>query len=190
MVDPGSILTLICVVTNVTNSTQVVWTGPEGSLSETSMSFNGAMNEKMSTLMIDNVSYTNGGTYLCSVMPNDTTYSDSVFIVIRPTISPAELMARADSTSSNFTCNVQSSLASVVWYMYDLSGGGGEIVTTGSGSGMMAYVDTVLDFMTVMFADAGLYQCAVNATAQGLGEVTRSGNATLTGEHVCPVPSV
>ena len=192
VVDPGNTLTLLCVVTNATNMTQVMWTGPQPQvpLSETDMSFNDATNEQTSTLMIANVNYTDGGDYMCSVMLDNTNYSDSIFIVIRPTISPPELMARAGSTTSNFTCNVQSLLASsVVWYMYDQNGGSGEIVTTGSGSGMVAYVDTMLDFMTVMFDDAGLYQCAVNATDRGLGEITSS-NATLTGKHECSLSAL
>ena len=183
VVDPGGTLTLTCVVTDAMNTTQVMWTDPAGTtLNETNSSFDNTSSTLESILAIDDLEYVDGGTYTCSDPMNSTT----IFIVIRPTIYPSELTAISGTTTSNLTCNVQSSFASNIdWYMYDLRGSEGQI-TTGSGSGMMAYMDSMLDFMTVTFTDAGLYQCEVNATGYGLGEI-RSNNATLTGKHRCPL---
>ncbi len=185
VVDPGSNVTLACNVSGASNTTTVVWNGPNGQLNE-NVSFYEENTIFVSNLVLNSVGSEDGGTYTCSVTDSDL--SNSTVIVITPTITPLEARSNVGDNSPVFMCDAQSSLSSTTrWFMYNLSGNVQEVFDSdsdsGSGSGMSPLsVNAILNLgnENVTFQDAGMYQCAVSTPE--LGEV-RSQNATLTGRH-------
>lgn len=201
IVDPGGSLLLMCNVTGVSNCTDVIWRGPNGPLNDNcSVSDN---NSLVSILAVMNVNYTNGGIYSCCV--NDSGPTNSTLVLIRPTISPPELLTSAQSSTS-LVCNFQSSPKPVVrWIMYSLDDIMQELMeNTGSGSldsgsgflhsgsgflepgsgrdssenELTSVNNDTLEFDPVMFQDAGIYQCVVSFS--GFDD-TAEANATITG---------
>ncbi len=187
VVDLGSNVTLACNVTDASNTTTVMWNGPNGQLNE-SVIFYESTSVTVSNLVLNSVSYDDGGTYTCNVI-DSSNLSNSTVIIVAPTITPLELRSSVGDNSSVFMCDVQSSLSSTTsWFMYDLGGNVQEVISSdigsdiGSGSGMLPLMfnSAILDLGDVMFEDAGMYQCAVNSSELG---VVRSQNATLTGRY-------
>ena len=181
VVEPRTNFTLICNVTCASNTTQVVWCGPAGPLSETGSTFDQDTITQTSLLTLANISYNDGGRYFCNVSSSGVNIS--TVVVIAPTISPTEISSTVGDNGPSFTCNVQSSLSSTInWYKYDLEGEVQDIIFTtdyGSGSASAMPFNNNLDFENVTFEDAGVYQCSV-VTDYEVGEV-RSANATFTG---------
>ena len=187
IVDPGGSLLLMCNVTGVSNCTDVIWRGPNGPLNDNcSVSDN---NSLVSILALMNVNYTNGGIYSCCV--NDSGPTNSALVIIRPTISPPELLTSAQSNTS-LMCNFQSSPNPVVrWSMYSLDGilqelmnnTGSSFVEPGSGcdsseNESTTFNNDTLEFNPVMFQDAGIYRCVVSFS--GFDD-TAEANETITG---------
>lgn len=167
--DPGTDLNITCTVTSASNTTEIVWDGPtNGSVIS---HFDMDTNTSISTLMLTDVSYGDGGTYTCSVM----SLNDSVLVVITPTVTPSKLRSLVGESSVSFTCIVQASLSSSIhWFKVNQTFGKEELVINETG---VAVTGSTLDFGAVTSEDAGVYRCVVDT---GL-EVIKSQTAELTG---------
>ena len=173
VVDPGSNVTLACNVSGASNTTTVVWNGPNGQLNE-NVTFYEENTIFVSNLVLNSLGSEDSGTYTCNVTDSDL--SNSTVIIITPTITPLEPKSNVGDNSPVFMCDVQSSLSSTTrWFMYDLGGNVQEVFDSDSDNTILSWNENVT------FQDAGMYQFAVSTLE--LGEV-RSQNATLTGIHM------
>ncbi len=186
IVDPGGSVELMCNVTDALNSTEITWsssglTGPP--LDNITSRFDSNSSLLVSSVLISNVSYADGGMYTCTVSNSGPIRSTSTLVIITPTINSSDLISSIRDESSVLLCNIQSSpMSEVRWVMYDFDGGMQDLMEnsgSGSGSGLMTFNNVRLEFEPVMFEDAGMYQCVVRF--EGFAEDVKSQNVTLSG---------
>ncbi len=184
IVDPGGSVELMCNVTDALNSTEITWSrsglmGPP--LDTITSRFDSNSSLLVSSVLISNVSYTDGGIYTCTV--SNSGPSTSTLVIITPTINSSDLISSIRDESSVLLCNVQSSpMSEVRWVMYDFDGGMQDLMEksgSGSGSGLKTFNNVRHEFEPVMFEDAGMYQCVVRF--EGFAEDVKSQNVTLSG---------
>ena len=138
------------------------------------------MNETDATLIVSNITATNGGSYTCVVSNAAGNDSATAVLYVEPIIvtQPTDILTR-NGTVVNFTCVAESFPApEYTWEKYNEETDSFDAVGNSS----------VLEFTPAVFGDEGSYRCV--ASLPGTNRSNTSDQAVLTGMFPMCITSV
>ena len=136
------------------------------------------MNESDATLIVSDITATNGGNYTCVVSNAAGNDSATAVLYVEPIIvtQPTDILT-GNGTVVNFTCAAESFPApEYTWEKYNEES---DSFDTVGNSSVLEFTPAVFEFTPAVFGDEGSYRCV--ASLPGTSRNATSNPAVLTG---------